>query len=178
MGTSEHWQIPKVIENVMRIQPKSVLDVGAGWGKYGLLVREYAPVERVDMLDVSPPRYDVYDHVYQGTVLEADRLLPADAPVYDLALFVEVIEHLEKEDGWKALEVLTRRARQVIVTTPLGFRPQEFEGLPYETHRSGWYPWEIGKRFKVLRTMLYPGHYTRFLHLPSHWQFLVVVTAR
>jgi len=178
MVTSEHWQIPKVIENVIRIQPKTVLDAGAGWGKFGVLVREYAPVERVDMIDVAPPRYPVYDNVYIGTILESDRILPADAPVYDLALFIEVIEHLEKEDGWKVLDMLTRRAHQVIVTTPLGFRPQEAEGLPYETHRSGWYPWEISKRFRVLRTQIYPGHYTRHLHLPSHWQFLVVIAAR
>ena len=178
MPTSEHWQIPWIVDLIAREQPASVLDLGAGYGKYGVLTREYANPSRLDAVDVNPPRYPVYDHVYLGDLRELERLLPPDAPRYDLALFVDAIEHLEKAEAWTLLESLTRRSRRVLVVTPWGFRPQEIPGQPYETHRSGWYPWEFGSRFRVLSWSVVPGHYTRHLRLPRLWQLIVLLEAR
>ncbi len=178
MPTSEHWQIPWVCEVIALEQPKTVLDVGAGYGKFGILVREYANPERVDAVDITEPRYPAYDHVYLGDAREIDTLLPADAPTYDLALFLDIIEHLEKSDAWALLDKLTRRAHRVLITTPFGFRAQEIPGMPYETHRSGWYPWEFKRRFEVHRTGVFPGHLTRHLRLPRMWQTLAVVSRR
>ncbi len=176
--TSEHWQIPRIVDVIVRDQPRRVLDVGAGYGKYGVLAREYANPERLDAVDARPPRYAVYDHVYSGDLLQLATLLPADANGYDLALFIDVIEHLAKPDAWRVLGELTRRARRVLVTTPLGFRPQEIAGMPYETHRSGWYPWEFSRRCQVHRWQIFPGHFSRHLRLPKLWQLLVLLSAR
>jgi hypothetical protein len=178
MGTSERWQIPHVLDVVAEVQPSSVLDVGAGYGKYGFLVREYMPVQRVDGLDVGPPRYPAYDHFYTGDARELERVLPPDAPVYDLALFIEVLEHLEKPDAYVLLDALTRRARRVLVTTPLGFRRQDVPELPYEVHRSGWYPWEFHGRYRVHHLRMYPGAKSRRLRLPRLWQILVLISAK
>jgi len=178
MVTSERWQIPHVLDILVESQPRSVLDVGAGWGKYGVLTKEYTPAERVDGIDIAPPRHPGYDHFYLGDVRAIDSVLPPDTPVYDLALFQEVLEHLDKPDGWKVLEVLARRARKVLVTTPLGFRPQHAPELPYETHRSGWFPWEFASRFHVHTWRVYPGAHSRRLGLPRAWQFLVLLSAR
>lgn len=178
MGTSERWQIPHVLDVVASEQPRTVLDVGAGWGKYGCLVREYAEPVRVDGLDVAPPRYSTYDHFYVGDVRRLDEVLPPDVPSYDLALFIEVLEHLEKAEGWRALDDLTHRARRVLVTTPLGFRRQHTPHLPFEMHRSGWYPWEFGGRFRVHHLRLYGGARSRWLRLPRAWQILALLSAR
>lgn len=178
MPTSEAWQIPYVCDVVARVRPRRVLDVGAGYGKYGLLAREYSDCERVDAVDVNPPRYAVYDHVYLGDVSRLDTVLPADAPRYDLALFLDVIEHFEKPRAWEVLESIARRADRVLVTTPWGFRPQEIPGLPYETHRSGWLPWEFGQRMTVHEWRAFPGHFTKHLRLPRLWQVLALVSAR
>jgi len=175
MGTSERFLIPHVLDVVVNEKPKTVLDVGAGYGKYGILVREYAETDRVDGLDIGPPRYPAYDHFYVGDVREVDRVLPPDAPRYDLALFLEVIEHLDKADGLAVLEMLTRRAKRVLVSTPLGFRRQEIDGLPYETHRSGWYPWDF-RRFRVHRLRIPPGSWSRLLHIPRLWQIVALIS--
>jgi hypothetical protein len=177
MPTSEHWQIPRVVDAMLRVAPRTVLDVGAGYGKYGVLAREYARPERVDAVDANPPRYPVYDHVWLGDVRELERLLP-EGSGWDLALFVDTLEHLEKDEGWALLDRLTVRARRVIVTTPWGFRRQEIPGQPYETHRSGWLPWEFGRRFRVEHLEVFPGHYTRWLRLPRLWQILAVLARR
>ena len=178
MPTSEHHQIPFVVDAMAEVRPASVLDVGCGWGKYGVLAREYTSATRIDAVDVNPPRYPVYDHFYAGDVRELGRLLPADAPRYDLALFLDVIEHFGKAEGWAVCEQLVQRAERVLITTPWGFRRQEIPGMPYETHRSGWLPWEFRGRFRVHRTRVFPGHYTRHLRLPRLWQLLVVIGRR
>lgn len=179
MGTSESWQIPWVVEVISRERPKTLLDAGAGRGKFGVLARESGTLERVDGIDIAPPRIaSAYDHFYVGDLRDLDRILPPDAPVYDLAIFIEAIEHFEKPDAWEFLDRLTRRARRVLVTTPFGFRRQEIAGLPYETHRSGWYPREFSRRFHVHEWAVYPGHMTRRLRLPRLWQFLVLISRR
>jgi len=175
MPTSEHWQIPRVCDVLTAEQPASVLDVGAGYGKYGLLAREFGGATRVDAIDANPPRFPVYDHVHLGDLRDLDTLLPRDAPHYDLALFIDVIEHLEKPDAWAFLARLAKRARKVLVTTPWGFRPQEIAGMPWETHRSGWYPWEFGREYHVFRWSVFPGHYSKFLRRPRLWQVLVLL---
>ncbi len=175
MPTSEHQQIPYVVDAMVREQPASVLDVGCGYGKYGVLAREYTPATRVDAIDVNPPRYPVYDHFYPGDLRQLATLLPADAPHYDLAIFLDVIEHFEKAEAWSVVDQLCERARRVLITTPWGFRRQEIPGMPFETHRSGWYPWEFQGRCRTFQWQAFPGHYTKHLHLPRLWQLLVVV---
>jgi SAM-dependent methyltransferase len=175
MPTSEHWQIPRVVDAIVRERPGSVLDVGCGYGKYGVLTREYTSATRVDAIDVNPPRYPVYDHFYPGDLRAPAGVLPADVPRYDLALFLDVIEHFEKAQAWQVVDQLCARARRVIITTPWGFRPQEVPGMPFETHRSGWTPWEFGRRCRVHGLQVFPGHFTKHLRLPRMWQLLVVI---
>jgi 2-polyprenyl-3-methyl-5-hydroxy-6-metoxy-1,4-benzoquinol methylase len=178
MPTSEHWQIPRVCDVLVRERPRTVLDVGAGYGKFGVLAREYGGAERVDAIDVVAPRFPVYDHVYLGDLKAIDTLLPAEPARYDLALFIDVIEHLEKVDAHRVLDTLTRRASRVLVTTPWGFRRQELAGMPFETHRSGWHPWDFTGRYVVHRWEVFPGHFTRYVRWPRLWQLLVVLSGR
>lgn len=178
MPTSEHRQIPHLCDVLVREQPRAVLDVGAGYGKFGVLAREYGGAERVDAVDANPPRFPVYDRVFLGDIRELERILPAEPERWDLALFVDVIEHLEKAEGHRVLDVLTRRAGRVLVTTPWGFRPQEIPGMPYETHRSGWYPGDFSSRYRLCQWSVFPGHLTRYLRFPTHWQLLALVAAR
>jgi len=178
MPTSEFRQIPHVLEVLARERPRTVLDVGAGYGKYGFLAREFADAERVDAIDVTTPRFAAYDHVWLGDLRQLDRLLPADVPVYDLALFIDVIEHFEKPEGYAVLDQLVARARSVLVATPWGFRPQEIPGMPYETHRSGWLPWDFTGRYRVHKWTAFPGHRSRHLGIPKMWQLMVLLSRR
>ena len=112
MPTSEHWQIPRVLDVLVRERPQTVLDVGAGYGKYGLLAREYGGATRVEAVDAVAPRFPVYDRVWLGDLRALDSLLPADPKRWDLALFIDAIEHLEKAEAWKVLETLRLTARR------------------------------------------------------------------
>ena len=53
----------------------------------------------------------------------------------------------------------------------------EVPGLPHETHRSGWHPWDFG-RYRVHEWRVFAGHRTRHLGLPRLWQLLVLLSAK
>jgi hypothetical protein len=178
MPTSEHWQIPWIVDLMVRERPATILDVGAGYGKYGVLAREFVEPARLDGMDANPPRYAVYDHFYEGDIRHLAEIMPPDPSRYDLALFIETIEHLEKEEGWNVLAQIARRSRRVLVSSPWGFRPQEVPGQPFESHRSGWTPLDFRRRYRIHALRVFPGHLSRFLRLPKLWQFVVVLSAR
>lgn len=60
---------------------------------------------------------------------------------------LDLIEHLEKEQGLKFLSDLESVAsKRVVIVTPTGFLPQaEFDGNSYQRHISGWDPEEMRK---------------------------------
>src|SRR5262249_48389340 len=132
--------------------PKSVLDVGCGFGKYGVLLREYLDVwhERLAAKDWqlelvgieayegyrNPVHDSVYSKVHCG---EAQRVLPKLGE-FDVTLIADVIEHLQKDDAREMVkECLQRHSPVVIVSTPISFYPQgAILGNPYEVHRNHW----------------------------------------
>ena len=79
----------------------------------------------------------------------------------DSIVLSDVIEHLEKKDGYELLNELERVARnQIAIFTPLGFMPQHFDGagdswgfneMDLQTHRSGWLPLDFNEswNFKI-----------------------------
>lgn len=153
MPTSDPWNIPHVVDLAQRVRPRKVLDVGVGFGKYGLLLREYLDVWeerygpedwRVEIHGIEAygayanPVWDaVYDSVLRVDV-EAWLRDPPGEP-YDLCLLCDVLEHFDREAGERVLEGLLGRCRTVLVTTPLRFHPQEdVHGNPWERHRSVW----------------------------------------
>lgn len=149
MPSSSHLQVSDILEWVVQLRPERVLDVGVGTGKYGFLCREaldnpMSTVPRKMTLHgiegypdyIGPLQRLVYDEIAIGNCLD---VLERNTNRYDLALFIDVIEHFEKEDGYRVLERLLEVSRNVIVATPYGFAPQDdIFGNPLEIHRSGW----------------------------------------
>jgi len=70
----------------------------------------------------------------------------------DIIMALDVIEHMEKEDGLKFIDRCMELGKQVVIFTPLGFMPQEetgpvdgwgLQGQEWQRHRSGWLPEEF-----------------------------------
>lgn len=152
MPTSNLALWPTICQMVWEIQeetdyPLRILDVGPGWGKGGILLREYvAPKMIVDAVEawqpyITPRLEAVYDKVWPMDVLdlEADTL-----KLYDAVLMVDVLEHIEKD---KALELLERIPGWVVICTPLTwFQNPEGAEIPPELHRSLWTGFDFGSR--------------------------------
>lgn len=154
MPTSHHRQLNELIEIIVLVDPRSVLDVGVGFGKFGVLAREYLELwDGRERYDVWERRIDgiegcegyitdlhrfVYDHVYVGDALQLVDELECR---YDLVLLIDVLEHFEREAGMALLEKLLSRGRSVLLSTPIEMPDQESSfGNVYETHRYEWQP--------------------------------------
>ena len=78
--------------------------------------------------------------IYQGVICADVRVLPIKDKQFDLVALVEVLEHLDREDGQKALSELERVSREaILLTTPIRKCPHhDYYGNPYEEHRYVW----------------------------------------
>ncbi len=78
--------------------------------------------------------------VYQDVLVGDARQLPFRSKEFDLVVFIEVLEHLDKKDGEKALAELERVSREtVLITTPIGESTHhDYYGNPYEEHKYIW----------------------------------------
>lgn len=131
----------------------SALDVGCGIRPQNLV----EPDIHI-MLEPFDEYVEILRYKYDGNprciVLQGDfgTLMPhfSDKSI-DSVFLLDLIEHLEKEDGFRLLAEAERVAkRQVVVFTPLGFMPQHYEageldgwglgGATFQEHRSGWTP--------------------------------------
>lgn len=152
MPTSWYHTIPRIMSRVLIEQPASVLDIGIGFGKYGLLLRE--------ALDIAHNRYTkdswtavingieafggyhnpvhdfIYNHVDYRPVEEA----LSDLISYDVILLIDIIEHIDKERGIKMIkELLLHTNKALIISTPVvPAYQQDYNGNTYERHISRW----------------------------------------
>ena len=159
MPSSHPYQLNEITEIMLTAAPSSVLDVGVGFGKFGVLAREYLELwdgrkkygswqRRVDGIEVFEsyltPLHDyIYDHVYRGDALA---VMPGMADrTYDLVLLIDVLEHFEQPDGVRLIHESLRVGRNVLVSTPLDIGRQDaaFDNV-FETHRFQWTPPLLG----------------------------------
>lgn len=164
MGSS----MPSVISPVLRIirneKFTDVLDIGVGEsGMWGLLIRDKCDTMKRGgkFRDVStwkvkivgieicehyktPVHQYIYDKILWMDVFEAFKSFGERAcdPKFDLVMLTAVIEHFEKEEGFRLLGLIKRRMRNngmLVITTPNGFSPQRAApDNPNEEHKSGW----------------------------------------
>jgi cyclopropane fatty-acyl-phospholipid synthase-like methyltransferase len=132
MPRSEDDQIPYFLEVFEQLQPKTVLDIGAGEGKYADLIAKRAKVNAIEIWAQNVMDYDLpskYDEVF---IWDARKHQDFD---YDLVIFGDVLEHMSEEDA-KALWAKARKgAKAIFMSIPIVHLPQGAEGgNPYEVH--------------------------------------------
>lgn len=168
MPTSYHGQISTILDIVLSQEPKIILDVGIGFGKYGVLLRE--------MLDISNERYSkdkweviidgiegykdyknpiyeyVYNKVYFGFVQEIIKNLERD---YDLILMIDVLEHFDKNEGEKIISMLLKKCKNLLLCTPAIPSEQSYLDNDLEKHKSLWKISDF-KKYKVKKVEILP----------------------
>ena len=131
---------------------QTVLDVGCGNGSP---LRFLPKVHLVGLEGYAPAveearRARTHDEYFAGDVKQLGDLFPSRR--FDACIALDVIEHLQKEDGWRMLADMERLAtRRVIVFTPNGFIPQRRQQGDLQEHLSGWTAEEMRQRgYRVL----------------------------
>lgn len=146
--------VSPIVHMLIAEQPKTVLDVGPGWGKYGLMCREYLPdLERLDAVEVEEGlmliQECIYDQMFVSDVRKLTSTFWAGEGRYDVVLLIDVIEHMGIEEGRQLLRDITRNGTKVLVSTPKIFEEQHDPNNPYETHVSHW-TWKRFREFRIV----------------------------
>lgn len=162
MGTSNWQNIPFCVEVLMKVAPQKVLDIGVGFGRWGIITREFCDVwsSRVLKKDwtveivgieafddqISEYHKSFYNTIHIG---DARDILPNLCQSrWDIVIFGDVLEHFEKEDGRKLINLAKESSDYVLINIPLGdnWYQEESYGNPYERHLS---VWEINDFFEL-----------------------------
>ncbi|MCX8026540.1 MAG: tetratricopeptide repeat-containing glycosyltransferase family protein [Thermodesulfovibrionales bacterium] len=158
MPTSPYAHVGFVSAIFSGLRPKSILDVGIGFGKMGFIARDVLDVmynERykkedwrvvIDGIEIFEPYIQehqrfLYNNIYIGDAFEViDRL-----GTYDLIIIGDVLEHLEKKKGWLFLDKCCLHCNTaILINIPLGETQQgAIYNNEFETHLSYWYEEEL-----------------------------------
>jgi len=164
MPSSRPNTIPTVVHLIRQLKPRSLLDVGIGFGKWGHLFREYTDILEAEH---DPSRYErknwkiqidgvegfpqyisemhryLYNEIHIGDACELIRKLPR----YDIIFMGDIIEHLEKKRGLQLLrDSVTHANKAVIVSTPKYETAQgDLCANEMERHRSLWSARDFGE---------------------------------
>lgn len=119
---------------------KTILDVGCGSNSpIDLLEGRYTSVG----IDGHKPAIEeskkrkIHNAYILGDIKKLDTLVKKKS--FDAVVALDVIEHLQKDDGYKLLDNMERAARKkVILVTPNGFLPQYNKDNKLQAHLSGW----------------------------------------
>lgn len=112
-----------------RISPASVIDFGAGLGKYGLMVREVlgknVMISGIEIFKKSVEWLES-EGIYND-VENIDLVDWYDGKKYDLGIFGDVLEHLEYEDIKSILKnhKNAETFKNIMIILPLGDCPQD-----------------------------------------------------
>lgn len=172
MGTSNWQNISYSVELIRQIQPKSVLDVGCGFGRWGFLCREFLDVwegrtypeswvlriEGIEVFprNVTPAHSYIYDRVHVGDA----KSLIGSLGEYDLMIFGDVLEHFQRDEAEHLLKVaMERTSKGILIHIPIGsaWHQGSRDGNAHENHLSSWNVRDLkryGAKTKVFRDYL------------------------
>lgn len=147
---------PRVLEGTCReiiiANPKTVLDIGVGFGKWGMLAREYTDIwnyrfyqneweTHITGIEIHEPYRNPTWQLYNEVVIgDADSLLDLFAKEgrhFQLTLMIDVLEHFEKEKGLVILKKVMAISDQFLVSYA-NSEQKDVRDNKYEDHVSTW----------------------------------------
>jgi 2-polyprenyl-3-methyl-5-hydroxy-6-metoxy-1,4-benzoquinol methylase len=168
MASSFADQIPVVVHVVQQLRPRTILDIGKGFGKYGFLLHEYLGIDtealpeasrtlaeqsrlKIDAVESNPAYlWPHLSHAYGRVICGRIEELYEGLQGYDLVLMLDVIEHLQKPDALRILQHFLRDSATLIVSSPREFFQQELYASEDEHHVSHWTPSDFKGLAKTL----------------------------
>ena len=140
-----------IIKKIKEINPKTILDVGAGMGDYLEYIRSYLDKSiKVDGIEVWEPyveKYrlkDRYDSLFIEDAREFNNF------EYDVVICGDVLEHMSEDDALKLWDKISKSAKHAIISIPIIDHPQgAYDENPYEIHvKEDWDTRQVLEKFK------------------------------
>jgi len=153
LGTSNWQQIPFCIDALMKINPTRVLDVGVGFGRWGMVVREFCDVwyarvfkdqwaVHLEGIEAFPRSIADYHRAFYNLIHVGDAaaVIPSLPGPWSVTIYGDVLEHFTKDKAHELLNISLDRSDYVLVNIPIGeeYPQDEAYGNSFERHLSSW----------------------------------------
>lgn len=153
MGTSNWQNISYNIDIVKRLNPKSILDIGVGYGRWGILFREFLEVwgdrnytgkwnRLIDGVEIFPDYIKSYHKYFYNNIFTENALdfLKRSGNRYELINCGDVIEHFDKKEGIELIDLCLKKSGYVLINIPTGdnWKQGAINNNEFEIHRSVW----------------------------------------
>jgi hypothetical protein len=115
----------------------TVLDVGAGEGKYRLLLPEFKYVDAVEIWEPVVTGYalhELYRTVFTGDIHTHVDEFAREGARYDLVIMGDVLEHLTVRRAQDVMFTMRSIAQEIFVIVPYSYVQGEEHGNPYQVH--------------------------------------------
>ena len=130
-----------ISNHIAALEPKTVLDVGAGMGKYGDIVRAVrGQASVIDAVEPTPEYaskyklHEKYRNVFVNDIVSFTKSNMTHK--YDLCIMGDVLEHLFLHEAISVLDALAYKCKYMMVIWPTDLpQDHEFDNV-YEMHKS------------------------------------------
>lgn len=174
-GTSNYQNISYCVGLLRSLQPQSVLDVGVGFGRWGILCREFLEVAggkyfrdqwnlQIDGIEAFRKNIDKYHSFFYDRIFHGDAFMIIDQlkNKYDLIILGDVLEHFEKQQAIVFLRKCLKAGDRIMLNIPIG--PNWEQGIVYgnkfEQHLSVWDIEEF-KQFPIISRNIFKDEANR-----------------
>ncbi|WP_430111649.1 hypothetical protein [Paenibacillus sp. B1-33] len=169
MGTSNWQNVSFCVDLIRRINPRSILDVGVGFGRWGIISREFldvwnGKVEKdswdihVEGIEAFPTNIENYHKEFYSKIWTQDArdFFKTCSTKYDLIIFGDVLEHFYKIEGYELLDIALKISNFVMINIPIGedWEQDALYGNEYEEHKSEW-ELEDFEKYSIVRKRVF-----------------------
>jgi predicted TPR repeat methyltransferase len=138
-----------VLQEILKTPDMNVLDVGAGEGKWGRLLK--GKVKLIDGIEVWAPyikKYNLipqYDHLFNINMIDFNY----ESAEYDIMILGDVLEHLKYDDAVNFINKSKNYIKTIYLIIPISICHQDggYFGNPFESHLYQWKDDELKKLF-------------------------------
>jgi len=157
MPSSTWVPISTVLDHVWKTNPRTVLDLGIGFGRWGFLCREFCDVFKgrlkpqqwrtkitgVEAFSdyIMEHHKFIYDDIIIGEAYGTLEYYVSQDIHFDLVIAGDIIEHFPKARGKRFLELCKKvTGKKLVLGVPFGdgYKQGAAMGNPYEEHKSTW----------------------------------------
>lgn len=140
-------------EHVVSLKPASILDIGAGSGKNGKLIREAGYTNNLDCLEPTHSYVtdynlnSIYNTVYPYSITQfVDTVYKFN---YDLVVCGDVLEHLFRSQVIDYIDYFLYKCKWMIIIWPNNMPQDDYGNNPYEIHKSNFTINDLTEKFDV-----------------------------
>lgn len=133
----------KQIESfILKHKFKDYVDIGAGAGKYGKMIKKILPQSHIIAIEADPfyikkfKLNSIYDEVYHSRIESFFDNKPDFKT--DIAIIGDCLEHLKKSDGVDLINYLMYRSYYILIVFPSKYIQYSWGGHASEAHMSVW----------------------------------------